>query len=132
MQLVGPPSAVVTIRSAVAVLAPRSPVPGKLELSVRPLGSTEVTLIVQLATPGVALGTGVQTPWFDKMSLTTGEVSVNDASTLGSMRITISGAVSVIVAVEVCPTMIEVGARETVSDVDSGPMVSVPFRSEMV
>lgn len=66
-------------------MATRSALPAKLAFSVRPFGSIEVTLTVQLAIPGFALGIGVQTPLFDKISLVTGELRVIGASTLGSI-----------------------------------------------
>jgi hypothetical protein len=86
---------------------------------VRPFGSTEVTLTLQLANPELALGTGKHTPLFDKMSLAIGEVTVIGARTLGSMGIAMSGAVKVIVAVVVWPTAIGAGANVMVSEVVS-------------
>src|ERR1700730_9666566 len=91
-------SAAVTIKSATPLLATRSALPEKFPFSVRPFGSTAVTVIVQLAVPGAAFATGVQVPLFDNMSLTTGEVTVTGVRTLGSMGMTMSGATSITVA----------------------------------
>jgi hypothetical protein len=102
------------IKSAVALLPVRSALPAKLALSVRPLGSTEVTEIVQLATPGTVLGTSVHTPLFDKISVCTPELTVIGERTLGSIGITLSGAVTVMVAAVVRSENTEVpNIRET-------------------
>src|ERR1700676_4452964 len=125
-------SAAVTIKSAVAVLTVKSVLPGKLALSVRPLGSTAVTVIVQLATPGAVLGAGVHRPLFDKMSLGAPELTVMGASTLGSIGITMSGAVRVTVTVADWPTIMDRGETVTLSEVVSRRTASVPLISEML
>jgi hypothetical protein len=63
----------------------------------------------------------------DRMSLANVELKVTGGSTVGSIGITMSGAVRVIVAIEVCPTEIEVGAKDTDSTVCSGRTVRVPL-----
>src|SRR5579864_3516301 len=127
MQLILLSSGAVTTRSAVPALAASALLPEKLALSVRPLGSTAVIVIVQAAVPGAEVGTGVQVPLFVKMSLTIGELTVIGASTLGLMGMTMSSAVSVTVATVDSPTGIDGGARVTVSEVVSGTTLSVPL-----
>jgi hypothetical protein len=58
------------------VLEIRPAVPAKLAFNVRPFGSTAVKVTLHDATPGVVLGVGVHTPLLDRISLTTGEVTV--------------------------------------------------------
>jgi hypothetical protein len=82
------------------MLAVSADVAGKLAVKVRPLGSMEVIVTVQAALPGAELGMGVQLPLLERTSLETADVSVMGARTLGSMGMTMSGAVKVIVAEE--------------------------------
>src|SRR5271167_181265 len=109
----------------------RSALPAKVAVSVRPFGTAEVMEITQLAVPAVEFGTGVQMPLLNNTSLATEDVSAMAASALGSIIVTTSDATSVIVAVDDCPTTIEVGESVTVSEVVSGKTVSVPLRSEI-
>ena len=120
-----------TINCAVPVLAVRSALPANVAVSVRPFGTAEVMEITQLAVPAVEPGTGVQMPLLDKTSLATEDVSAMAASALGSIIVTTSAAINVIVAVEDCPTTIELGESVTVIEVRSGKTVSVPLTSEI-
>src|ERR1700722_19442162 len=83
MQLILLSSGAVTIRPATLALATSALLPGKLAPSVRPLGSTAVSVRMHVAMPGAAPGTGVQVPLLPRISLTIGELTVTgeDAGT---------------------------------------------------
>src|SRR5580704_15777576 len=125
-------SPVVTIRFPEPLLATRSALPAKLALSVRPFGSEDVIVVVQLAVPFAVEGMGAHTPLLDRTSEATEEVRVIDASTLASMGMTMSAAVKVTVAVEDCPTTTDVGESATESEVVSGTTASVPLIDKTV
>src|ERR1700722_13251714 len=132
MQLILLSSGAVTIRPATLALATSALLPGKLAPSVRPLGSTAVSVRMHVAMPGAAPGTGVQVPLLPRISLTIGELTVTGARTPGPIGMTMSGAVSVTVIEVDWPTLIDDGEIARLRLVASGTTVSVALTSVTV